>query len=388
MEDEHIEELRTPPSLRLKIIKIATMTLLFLVIFFTFSYAGMEGTSSSSFCATCHEMKPQFYTWKASNHSEVDCVSCHVEPGLENELKSKAGNVKEVYKKYTQTYIAPITMPKAIPDEACEKCHNINTRNFTPSGDLIIPHDKHKKEGIECIQCHSGIAHAKIAERKVTFKSDYEKWSKKLGESFMSDTKFTRPQMDTCMDCHRARKISVECETCHTTSMLPEDHNSKVFKAGGHGKITPSKLPYCDKCHSYMSKETYDLFEESSSVEKFLSEEKDNSSKEIPVSHFAKTNTFCKDCHNTRPASHMQDNFFLSHGTTSKTTETCFTCHDNRIVSDSPVTTVACGSCHTKTHRQEWKKSHPIPIGENQKFGKTCLTCHVEKSCKKCHRSS
>jgi nitrate/TMAO reductase-like tetraheme cytochrome c subunit len=387
MEEEHIEEQGTPPSLRLKIIKIATMTLLFLVIFFTFSYAGMEGTSSSSFCATCHEMKPQFYTWKASNHSEVDCVSCHVEPGLENELKSKAGNVKEVYKKYTETYIAPIRMPREIPDEACEKCHNINTRKFTPSGDLIIPHDKHKTEGISCVQCHSGVAHGKIADRKVTYKSDYGKWNDSQGKYLMSDKKYTRPQMDTCMECHKVRNAPLECKACHQTTMLPDNHQTSQFKLGGHGKIEPSDLPKCDKCHSYMSNESYDFFKEDLSYTQYLNKEQVGTNT-TTVSLYAKTNTFCKDCHGTRPKSHKQKLFHMNHGKLAKEKDNCYTCHDNRIVSEAPVTNIACASCHPSSHGDTWKIRHPIPITENQKITGTCLQCHSEPRCAQCHSVS
>ncbi|WP_404329911.1 NapC/NirT family cytochrome c [Mesobacillus maritimus] len=385
--NDHNEEQRTPPRFSGKW-KVASLTLLFLVIFFSISYAGLEGSSSSKYCVSCHEMKPQYYTWEASTHSEVDCVACHVEPGLESQLKSKVGNVEEVYKKYTETYIAPITMPSEIPDESCEKCHNINTRNFTPSGDLIIPHDKHKTEGITCVQCHSGVAHGKISDRRVTYKSDYDKWSETQGKLLMTDTKYTKPQMQTCMDCHRVRNAPLECQACHETTMLPDNHKTKEFKVGGHGKIEPAELQNCEKCHSYMSTESYDLFKESASYTKFLNKDKENPHEDLnnpEVSQYAKTNTFCKDCHGIRPESHKQSLFLMNHGMLSKDNNNCFTCHDNRIVSDAPVTNVACASCHPSMHPGEWKSRHPVPLSDSQKFDRSCLQCHVESTCTKCH---
>jgi len=160
---------QTPPRFRGKW-KIATLTLLFLVIFFSFGYAGLEGSSKSEFCASCHEMNPEYYTWKNSAHSEVDCVACHTEPGVENIAKGKVDTIEQAIKKQMQTYEAPIRMPSEISDASCEKCHNVYNRNFTVSGDLIIPHDKHKEQDISCTQCHSGIAHGKIADRKMTYK--------------------------------------------------------------------------------------------------------------------------------------------------------------------------------------------------------------------------
>jgi nitrate/TMAO reductase-like tetraheme cytochrome c subunit len=393
MDNDQKQDLPAPPRFRYKLIKIATLTLLFLVILFFGGFFGLEATSSSKFCSSCHEMKPQYYTWKASSHSEVDCINCHIEPGAKNYAKAKGNGLVELYKKQTDTYMAPIKMPNLIPDEACESCHNMKYRAVTPSGDIIIPHNKHKTEGIKCVQCHSGTAHGKVSDRKVTYKSDFGKWNEKLGTSLMSETKYIRPQMDTCMECHEARKAPTECKTCHETTMVPKNHKTEEFKAGGHGKIQPSELKKCEQCHSYMSKEKYDLFKEDSSYINFL--KKDNTasanrydSNNVTVAQYAKTNTFCKDCHGQKPTSHKQATFITDHGHLSKNTQKCFVCHDNRSVSDSPVTKVQCGSCHPSSHNRPWKEHHPVKLAVNQKFNKTCLKCHVKATCTKCHRTN
>ncbi|OCA88251.1 cytochrome C [Bacillus sp. FJAT-27225] len=383
-EQQQQNELPAPPRFRNTIFKIMTLTLLFLALFFSIGLIGLEATSSSKFCSSCHEMKPEYYTWKASSHGEVDCESCHIEPGVDNLVKAKGNGIVELYKKQTQTYTAPIRMPKDIPDSACEKCHNVFKREVTPSGDIIIPHDKHKNEGIECAQCHSGVAHGKIADRKVTYKSDYSRWTEVQGQRLMAETKYTRPQMDTCMECHEVRKAPLECEACHQTSMFPEDHKTNEFKNGGHGKIETSELPKCERCHSYMSSEKYDLFKESLSYTKYLNDEKADSNN-VTVPQYAKTNTFCKDCHGERPKSHKQSHFQMNHGRLAEDKDNCLTCHDNKIASETPVTNVACSSCHPSSHKREWKKSHPVPIRENQKYDATCTQCHVEATCENCH---
>lgn len=390
MEEQHNEQPTPPPlSNKLKIIKGLTLTFIFILVFFGLGFVGVESTSSSKFCSSCHEMKPQYYTWKASTHSEVDCVSCHIQPGAENYAKAKANGLVEVYKKTTEKYQAPIKMPNLIPDEACERCHNIETRNFSVSGDLIIPHTKHKEEGIECVQCHSGTAHGEISDRKVTYKSDYGRWNEKLGASLMSDKKFTSPQMDTCMTCHELQKAPLECTACHESTMVPDDHRTDQFKAGGHGKIDDSELPKCEKCHSYMSSEKYDLFKEVPTYKRLLSNQP--AVPQVTAQTYAKTNTFCRDCHKERPASHKQSHFMSIHGTLSKNTKTCMTCHDNRIMSGnkggSPVTTVQCSSCHPASHDRPWRNSHPIDVAENQKYDKSCNRCHNEKTCKSCHKT-
>ncbi|WP_316570443.1 NapC/NirT family cytochrome c [Neobacillus sp. YIM B06451] len=386
MEEEKIDqELPAPPRFRNTFFKIATLTLLFLVLFFTIGFVGLETSSSSEFCSSCHEMKPEYYTWKASSHGEVDCVNCHIEPGVENLAKAKGNGLVELYKKQTQTYTAPIRMPKDIPDKSCERCHNVYKRDVTPSGDLIIPHDKHKNEGIECIQCHSGVAHAKIADRKITYKTDYLKWNEHQGKSIMSDTKYTKPQMDTCMECHKARKAPLECTACHQSSMVPENHKTSEFKLGGHGKIKPSDLQTCDKCHSYMSSQSYDFFKEELNYKKYLNNEQTGVNIQTTVSQYAKANTFCKNCHGQQPKSHKQSLFHMNHGKLANDKKNCYTCHDNRIVGDEPVTQVACATCHPSSHGNTWKDRHPIKIAENQKISGTCLQCHSEPLCNKCH---
>ncbi|MGJ7920306.1 cytochrome c3 family protein [Neobacillus sp. LXY-4] len=392
MEEQHNEQPTPPPSSnKLKIIKGLTLTFIFLLVFFGLGFVGVESTSSSKFCSSCHEMKPQYYTWKASTHSEVDCVSCHIQPGAENFAKAKANGLVEVYMKTTDKYQAPIKMPNLIPDEACERCHNIKTRNFSVSGDLIIPHTKHKEEGIECVQCHSGTAHGEISDRKVTYKSDYGKWNEKLGASLMSDKKFTSPQMDTCMECHELQKAPLECTACHESTMVPDNHKTEQFKAGGHGKdIQAEELQKCEKCHSYMSTSKYDLFKETPTYQRLL--DKDKAVPQVTVQTYAKTNTFCRDCHKERPASHKQSHFMSIHGSLSKSTDTCMTCHDNRILAGNkeshPVTSVQCSSCHPSSHNRPWRNSHPIEVAENQKYDKSCNRCHNEKKCMNCHRTS
>ncbi|MEH7012061.1 NapC/NirT family cytochrome c [Neobacillus niacini] len=385
MEEEQVE--KTPPPWKgYKLIKYLTVAVMFIVVFFSLGLIGVETTSSQEFCSSCHEMKPQYYTLKASSHSEVDCVSCHIDPGAENYAKAQANGVVEFYKKQTNTYIAPIKMPTLIPDEACERCHNMKSRAVTASGDIIIPHDKHKTEGIECVQCHSGTAHGEISDRKMTYKSDYGKWNHKLGVSVMSDTKYIRPQMDTCMECHKVRKAPLECTACHESTMVPDDHKTEKFKEGDHGKIKPSELETCEKCHSYMSSVEYDLFKQDPTYKKYLNNEETDTAN-VTVNAYAKTNTFCKDCHGERPKSHQITSFMTKHGQISKDTQKCFICHENRITSNTPVTKVQCASCHPSSHNDTWRKRHPIDVAENQKYDNTCLKCHVEKTCSKCHKT-
>ncbi|MDR6998803.1 NapC/NirT family cytochrome c [Neobacillus niacini] len=385
MEEEQ-NELPAPPRNRYKLIKYMTITLFFLAILFFAGFTGLEATSSSKFCQSCHEMKPEYYTWKASTHNEVDCVNCHTDPIFKKLAKDKAEGLVGQLKNHSLNVTAtPIRMPNEVPNSACEKCHNLKTRDVTPSGDLIIPHEKHLKKGVECVQCHSSIAHGKIVDRKMTYQTDYAKWDQSVGTQAMSDLKFTRPDMDTCMECHKARNVSTACKTCHKTGMEPKSHKSPDFKTSTHGLTAGKDLQKCDSCHGYMSKEKIEGLEAVSSVEKVLKNIK-TTKPHITELDYAKENTFCKDCHSKRPASH-NSRWMLEHNIqASKDKQKCLACHNDQQTSQYQTTTVACSSCHPAMHKGFDKKRHPIPLAAIQKVTNFCYTCHVKRTCSACHR--
>jgi nitrate/TMAO reductase-like tetraheme cytochrome c subunit len=390
MDEEQKDVLpEAPPRFRGRLIKVLTLTLFFLILLFSIGFLGLETTSSSKFCASCHEMKPEYYTWKASSHSEVDCVNCHTGSTKEDYAKAKANGLVQVFKKATQTYTAPIRMPDQIQDASCEKCHNIFTRDVTPTGDLIIPHDKHKKQGIKCAQCHQGVAHGKIADRKMTFQADYQKWNDKTGIVAMSEINFIKPDMDTCMDCHKARKVTTECTSCHTTGMFPKSHQKADFKLQIHGINARSELKDCNNCHKDMSEEDIEGYEEVPALNKILNKDKNQKTQKNHLD-YAKENTFCRDCHSQRPPSH--GNYFLKeHGElASKGREKCLACHEYQRAKNSSISQVSCSSCHPSSHTRNktWRDRHPIPVAPDQKLIEFCYTCHSEPTCSSCHRDS
>ena len=49
-------------------------------------------TNHPKFCASCHTIKPSYESWLQSSHKEVECVACHVRPGIVGWLHDKAWN--------------------------------------------------------------------------------------------------------------------------------------------------------------------------------------------------------------------------------------------------------------------------------------------------------
>ncbi|MBU0691840.1 NapC/NirT family cytochrome c, partial [bacterium] len=46
-------------------------------------------TSQPQFCVSCHIMVPYFEAWEASHHNNVECITCHIEPGLMGTIQGK-----------------------------------------------------------------------------------------------------------------------------------------------------------------------------------------------------------------------------------------------------------------------------------------------------------
>ena len=383
------EEQKKPSSDRPKrnFYKILTITLFAILFIGIAGYGTVEFTSSSSFCGTCHEMNPENNTWKASAHSNVACKDCHIKPDVVSYAKAKANGLVELYSKATDSYAAPIHMPDQIPNSQCERCHNMKNRAVTAPGDIIIPHEKHLKEDVKCVDCHSGVAHGKVADRNVTFKTDYDKWDASLGKQMMSDVKFTEPKMEDCISCHKARNVSTACKTCHSTGMKPDSHNDPSFMKGGHGKLADKDIKKCNTCHQYMSDNPIKDLQTKTPSQQILD---NSSSKDVTITaiKYAKENTFCQKCHSKKPASH-DSNFFDNHGTIAgKNLGTCKACHEISQINSASGNQVICSTCHPSSHSQNpgFKEKHPIPLTGITKPSESCYKCHDKTTCTKCHK--
>lgn len=288
-------------------------------------------SNSPDFCMSCHEMKPEYYTWKATSHNRISCTECHIKPGLGNLVVYKISSLKELFLHAMKAYDNPIRMDdeEQVPNAVCQKCHSPR-RLFTTLGDLIIPHDKHLKEGVRCVSCHAGVAHGRIAERKVSQVISYTNWDDYQGKEETS-RHFTTPGMDACISCHSERGVSKRCETCHTTYSTPTDHDDKGWSTS-HGLTARVDAYSCRKCHAYGSD---------------LAVVRGGDA----LSKVTKGTSFCYNCHNTRPTNHgwYKTIWMAEH---KKVVEKrgkpyCIACHNiNKPSPDEQATKTYCNKCH------------------------------------------
>lgn len=203
---EFFKEVWANPKKRLALILVVVN---FLLIFFI-SFLAL--TSSSLFCTSvCHSMEPLTKGWKASSHSEVACVNCHVESnGFINFVIHKMKAIKEPYYEITGHYKEGINkeseLAKKMPEEHCTVCHSFN-RNYTPSEGLTFGKEAHKvhreKLNMRCPVCHNRVGHE-------------------------TDTHENHLTMEWCLKrCHEKEAFKEECTVCHTPQFIEKNPRPK-----------------------------------------------------------------------------------------------------------------------------------------------------------------
>lgn len=314
---------------KLKFFIVVSGILLVLVV-------GMAGTlaytNQPAFCSVCHKtMSPEYTTWSVTSHSQIACTACHIKPGLINTLLHKVKTLKEPVLYVTGTWEKPIKPTETIENENCLACHSMN-RNYTVEGDLIIPHDRHIKAGILCVDCHSGVVHAKIYERGLTGEKapvKPEDWTVDYAKT-VATPEYTNPNMDTCIQCHVKRHEPITCETCHKTISTPASHKDKTTWLTNHGLAAEQNVKSCQSCHSFGFQDK-------------------NIKLDNPAAAYAWGNSFCSSCHSKMPPGHNNTTWRNEHGAVEKQKgkKNCEACHrpNDKYPNEAP-TKVSCNQCH------------------------------------------
>ena len=126
-------------------------------------YLPVAMTSTPSFCQNCHLMKEPAKLWEESTHANVNCVKCHVDPGVVKTLEHKALSYKEIYFNFFGKGAHARGRDARRTNEACLQCHNLD-RTVSPGGDIKIPHREHvEMRDLKCADCHFNVVHTRRA---------------------------------------------------------------------------------------------------------------------------------------------------------------------------------------------------------------------------------
>ncbi|MBS4025330.1 MAG: hypothetical protein KGZ96_06600 [Clostridia bacterium] len=272
-------------------------------------------------CISCHVINPEIAMWQLSSHNRVTCITCHADVDLQ-EFNQKMN---------TNSYTLPIKLNSVIKDEVCTQCHSLN-RVVTPSGDVIIPHQYHSGLGIRCTVCHDSVVHNRIDERLPKLEEkfqDYTAWTPELAEE-VYHVRFTRPNMWTCLDCHRMLKATTQCAACHLRIPGLPSHEDPTWKTM-HGVEGRNTLDECIHCH----------------VSPIPAPPPEPSTHD-PIADFARQTEFCYNCHLQLPESHS-GKWLPTHPNAgiTKGMPNCIACHDiNAPGTRSNATATYCNRCH------------------------------------------
>lgn len=334
-----------------------------LVVFAVLSMVGGTGglvvSAQPGFCAICHEMKPEFNTWQSSSHAKVGCSDCHTGAKPWN-IPHKASAMLQAYLHLTGQVPDEIELKEKVPNGVCLSCHT-KQRTVTASGDLRIPHAKHiDVEGMSCVDCHAGVAHAGIGGKGKNIPHNSPEM---LALSSKMEAKEFRPSMASCIACHNQKKVTISCESCHRQIKTPPSHKMAEWKVK-HGTEAMGSYSECLYCHD-------------------IAKGKPPVKDERPLSAI-RENDLCLNCHVTRPPEH-DSSWALGHRKVAQSDKTpCLVCHDQIRTAGSPVEkVVACYQCHNSTHSSTWIKEHPRVV--KQEGLSSCFRCHDAKSCSTCH---
>lgn len=300
------------------------------VLIFALLQAGSYYAGSARLCASCHEMRPQYTTWKASSHSRVACGRCHENStgvfGV-GQWQQKIGRM--LIGHLRDDFSTPIKAREPVSGQRCLKCHTVD-RYITLNSDLIIPHARHISEfKVDCTVCHYRVVHGGITEEGYTRERERLNWSEKAGQELLQYLGTDVP-MERCMECHRQRRGPVSCETCHREFVKPEDHLLVGWEKKHGQELYQKGTAYCDRCHS-------------------ITRSKKVEGVSNPFLRYVRENDFCFNCHgNRRPKNHTAGwRYEHSEYVKDYRFNNCLACHDgHKTGSGYRVDKYYCSRCH------------------------------------------
>ncbi|MBK5211026.1 MAG: NapC/NirT family cytochrome c [Coriobacteriia bacterium] len=261
-------------------------------------------TTSYWFCAgICHSVQDDTIgSYQRSAHSNVSCIACHL-PANANPLVYAIHKVEAlpelpmaIFGNYTLPLNAEseVSMSKKLfPDTQCTQCHDLSTREVTPSSGIIIDHTAHADEGVRCTMCHNRVAHNESGDWSPTGVNPKTKEPSAKHADFLT--------MTACYRCHGLEKGSPApgtCLTCHpkTFNFKPSDHATADFMKN-HGKLAKAEVEKVAEATKETGVPSPTADEKFASVEKLAAQKNDKSSKDDATLAPVGTIDRCYSCH-------------------------------------------------------------------------------------------
>lgn len=314
---------------------VGFFAIIVLVVFFVTLNKVYHYSEKSEFCASCHEMKIHYDSFKASKHHNEhveNCHACHVGPGLKGYAHAKLSDgthdsLMHSFQAYTDGEFIEIAEDSLkILNGNCVRCHSEGFTKDKSHIEFVLKSAKHATSGeapekMECTDCHLGIVHPHMpgdlfkayAARKIKPYGLYEE------TDCLACHKMATPDVvkEWTKGVHAVKGVT--CISCHGN-----DHRY-IAKKRGH-----VSAGVCGECHQNQ----YVEFRESAHLQGH------------PV---ATTSKF--DVISTRMLS-MKD---------------CKECHKLSLTYDFDRVGGSCNACHA---------SHKFSVAEAKAYD-ACEKCHI-----------
>jgi nitrate/TMAO reductase-like tetraheme cytochrome c subunit len=201
---------------------------------------GVKLTEGNRFCGyACHEMIPYATSWEVSKHSNVDCVKCHIPPGIGNLAIAKIRGLHEVKVHLFGPIPNPIQSTRPVENSVCQGCHD--AAQLAKPVQLVTATFNHSTHGAPkvpyCDDCHAQVVHTSIP----------------------GVTSVPPQSMDSCFTCHDGKAQPNECAYCHKAphpnrGACQDCHNLKSWVPGNFHHPVPLTGPHaallCEQCHT------------------------------------------------------------------------------------------------------------------------------------------
>ncbi len=388
------------------------------ILFAAFVMVALGVTSTYWFCANvCHKVQDDSISaYNRSAHSEISCLACHmpvnasppifllhkIEAGVLGGLHTVTNNFENPLNPENHTALE-------MSEYQCTQCHSKN-RVITASAGIIIDHEIHSENGVQCTLCHNRTAHNESGDWEPVTKNP------KTGESPPKHADWMK--MTACFRCHSLEadaEAPGECSACHPADfeLKPPSHFETDFYPGGHAEMAKEDHEAVAEAKAEAegsgeegaaeegSEEGTETEESSETsmlgVDKAYAEEAETAEEkewaeeistvgEVSYCSTCHLDSFCENCHGMEMP-HPAEFVEKSHPElAAKKSDKCDLCH-NVVETEY----LFCNNCH-HGEKSDWEYDPNVPWQTQHAQTVTsngvdiCLeACHEVKFCSDCH---
>lgn len=203
-------------------------------------------TEQSSFCPTCHEMKPYYQAWQASGHAtSASCVDCHVDPGVIAHLAHKPIALKEVWDHFFSNSKFP-NYTVDIPNSRCLGCHP----KVPNKAGSLFSHSEHAGRA-KCKSCHAQTGHT-VSLASLAAEGVLKTNATTPTVPGMNPSSISGHIKIVCQECHDQAKM--KCSSCHQPPHESRGECSNCHRPGTAFVASHPLDTDCAKCHKAPAK--------------------------------------------------------------------------------------------------------------------------------------